>query len=104
MNNSTQLTEYQPSELAPRLDIPNQQNPSLVYLASLAPGSRRTMRQALDVIADLLSAGACDHRSLPWGLVRFQHTQAVRSALAEVYSAATANKIGYRQYRRVNIR
>jgi site-specific recombinase XerD len=93
MNYTTQLAQSTPGELIPVIDIPNQANPSLVYLASLAPGSRRTMRQALDVIANLLSAGACDHRSLPWGMLRFQHTQAVRSALAEVYSAATANKM-----------
>ena len=93
MSNSAQLVHVQPIQLTPVTNLSNQENPSLVYLASLAPGSRRTMRQALDVIADILTAGACDHRSLPWGLLRFQHTQAVRSALASQYSAATANKM-----------
>ena len=51
------------------------------------------MRQALDVIAGILTAQACDLRSLPWGALRFQHTQAVRAALLEKYSAATANKM-----------
>jgi len=81
------------TELAPVTNLPNQQNPGLVYLASLSPGSRRTMRQALDVMADILTSGMCDHRSMPWGALRFQHTQAVRAALTERYSAATANKI-----------
>ena len=93
MTNTTSLTRIQRTDLAPVANIPNQENPSLVYLASLAPGSRRTMRQALDVIAEILTAGACDHRTLPWGALRFQHTQAVRSALASQYSAATANKM-----------
>lgn len=93
MANPTQLIRFQPTVLAPITDLPNQENPGLVYLASLALGSRRTMRQALDVIAQILTGGRCDHRSLPWGLLRFQHTQAVRSALAETYSAATANKM-----------
>jgi len=68
-------------------------NPALVYLASLAPGSRRTMRQALNVIAGLLTLNRCTHLDLPWGMLRFQHTQAVRSALQEKYSAPTANKM-----------
>jgi len=84
----------QPSTaLAPVTSIPADRQPALVYLASLASGSRRTMRQALDTIADLLSVGRCDHTTLPWGALRFQHTQAVRTALQEQYSAATANKM-----------
>ena len=81
------------TELAPIYAIPADRNPALVYLASLAPGSRRTMRQALDTIATILSVGRCDHVSLPWGVLRFQHTQAVRAVLQERYSAATANKM-----------
>lgn len=81
------------SALAPITHIPADRNPALVYLASLAAGSRRTMRQALDTIAQILTQGGCDHVTLPWGAIRFQHTQAVRSALQERYEAATANKI-----------
>ncbi len=51
------------------------------------------MRQALDVIAATLTGDLCNHVSLPWGLLRFQHTQAVRSVLMERYSARTANKM-----------
>ena len=72
---------------------PAAHNPALVYLANLSVGSRRTMRQALDVIAGILTAQQCDHRSLPWGSLRFQHTQAARSVLMDRYSAATANKM-----------
>ena len=68
-------------------------DPALIYLASLAPGSQRTMRQALDVIADALTAGLCDHVSMPWAALRFQHTQAVRAVLMQRYSPKTANKI-----------
>lgn len=92
MTESTQLARVTSAQLTP-VTVANPENPSLVYLASLAPGSRRTMCQALDVIADILTAGGCDHRTLPWGALRFQHTQAVRAALAERYSAATANKM-----------
>jgi len=64
----------------------------LVYLARLAPGSRRTMRQALDVVAHLLSDSHADAITLPWALLRYQHTQAVRARLAERYQPATVNK------------
>ena len=93
MTSSTQITHVTTSELSAVTSVPADQHPALVYLASLAPGSRRTMRQALDVIAEFLTAGRCDHRTLPWGALRFQHAQAVRTVLMERYSAATANKM-----------
>jgi site-specific recombinase XerD len=71
---------------------PADQHPALVYLAGLAPGSRRTMRQALDTVASLLQPGL-DALSLPWHRLRFQHTAAVRSRLATRFAPATANKI-----------
>ena len=78
------------AELAPM--TPAAQNPALVYLASLGPGGRRAMRQMLDVIAGELTGGACNAETCPWGLMRFQHTAAVRAWLAERYAPATANK------------
>lgn len=70
-----------------------QQHPVLVYLASLAPGSRRTMKAALDAMAVLLTSGRCDALSLDWGEVRFQHGAALRAVLSEKYAPATANKM-----------
>jgi len=54
---------------------PPEQNPATIYLASLAEGSRRTMREALNTIAALLgvdetrNAAGQDVRCLitPWG-------------------------------------
>lgn len=68
-------------------------HPALVYLASLAPGSRRTMRGALDTIARIVSSGQFDGRTLDWSALRYQHTQAIRAALAAKYAPATTNKI-----------
>ncbi len=68
------------------------EHPAAVYLARLAPGSRRTMRGALLTIAALLTDGAADCFALPWHLLRYQHTQAIRAALGERYAPATANK------------
>src|ERR671933_1131897 len=68
-------------------------HPAAVYLASLAPGSRRTMRQALDTIAAILTGDQADAFTLTWGALRYQHTAAVRAVLQERYAPATANKM-----------
>jgi site-specific recombinase XerD len=80
---------------APRRD----QNPALIYLASLAVGSRRTMGDGLGIIATLLVPKLQEKTTLerleaiPWGELRFQHSMAVRAALSEKYSYATTNKM-----------
>ena len=76
--------------LAPR---PPDRHPATVYLARLAPGSRRTMRAALETIAHLLTGGQATAASLAWGALRYQHTAAVRAVVAERYAPATANKM-----------
>jgi integrase len=50
------------------------------------------MRQALRVIAQLVSAGRADARKLAWENLRYQHTQAIRARLMETYSPASTNK------------
>lgn len=79
--------------LIPAANIPADQNPALVFLGSLAAGSRPAMRGALDRIAGLLTADICNAVSMPWAALRYQHTAAVRAALAEKYAPATANKM-----------
>jgi site-specific recombinase XerD len=51
------------------------------------------MRQALDSIAHTLTDGQMDAISLPWHQIRYQHSAAIRAALAERYAPATANKM-----------
>lgn len=95
--------------LVPAPPLPADENPALVYLASLAPGSRRTMQTALNTIAALLGVppvvyvlpGANGRpkrdvrtfQDCPWHALRYQHTIAIRSLLAERYRPATANKL-----------
>ncbi|MCB0061561.1 MAG: hypothetical protein KDE19_05585, partial [Caldilineaceae bacterium] len=79
------------TSLAP-VRTPAAQNPALIYLAALASSSRRTMRGALDEMALLLTDGVCDHLTLPWTAVRFQHVQAVRAVLAEKNQPSTVNR------------
>lgn len=65
-------------------------HPALVYLASLAESSRRPMGQSLNVIATIL--GMADYMAVPWGEVRYNVAQAIRTQLGESYSASTANR------------
>jgi site-specific recombinase XerD len=75
------------------MDNPGDEHPAAVYLARLSRGSRDTMAQALNVIAAILTAGTHNMRTMPWSVLRYQHTAAVRAELAERYAPATANKM-----------
>ncbi|GAB5550169.1 MAG: tyrosine-type recombinase/integrase [Sandaracinaceae bacterium] len=70
-------------------------NPATVYLARLAPGSRRTMRGALATVAAICvpdADPAPDPEAFPWEAFRAEHAKAVRAALAERYKYTTVNK------------
>lgn len=92
MSPGTAFAPTLPRELRARASYPADRHPAAVYLARLAPGSRRTMRGALDAIAHILSSDTRDAETLDWPRLRYQHTQAVRAALAERYAPATVNK------------
>lgn len=75
--------------------------PALVYLASLGPGSRRTMRETLNTLAQALGAVPQELPNgqdvtgvmFPWGDVRYGHAAFLRSWLMEHYAPATVNKM-----------
>ncbi len=87
------LTTTRPGELVTTSPRPADQNPAAVYVAHLAPGGRPTMRQALQTIAGMLTSGQCDASTIEWGALRYQHTAAIRAALAGQYAPATVNKM-----------
>ena len=87
------IENLRPASLVLPTPLQADQHPVRVYLRSLSPGSRRTMLQALDVIARLLTGERHDALSLSWGALRYQHTAAVASVLGEQYAPATANKM-----------
>jgi integrase len=70
---------------------PASPSPVEAYLMGLAPGSRRTMAQALAVIAQVIVPSS-SAMSLDWSCVTFADTNRVRAALAERYAPAAANK------------
>ena len=55
------LTPMSPSAVP---DLPADRHPALVYLASVAPGTRPSVWSGLQVIAELLSGGMCDLRTM----------------------------------------
>lgn len=73
--------------------VPLTMHPAAVYLASLAPGSQRTMRTSLNEIAKLLTGDRCDVMTLDWSKLRYRHTAAIRTALSQRLSATTVNKM-----------
>jgi site-specific recombinase XerD len=77
--------------------LPLDRHPAAVYLASLtSERSRRVMEQALRTIAALLTgqnAKEADILNVNWAALRYQHTAAIRSHLAEEFSAATTNRL-----------
>lgn len=80
----------------PRQQLAKSTNPAGVYLSRLAAGSRPTMRSGLEQIVAMVNqwtGQGFDMLSFPWGELRYQHTQAIRSQLAERYAHSTANKI-----------
>jgi site-specific recombinase XerD len=72
--------------------LPFDRHPVAVYLAGLAPGSRRTQTAALRIIAMLVSTAATE-MMLPWHLLDYAHTTAIRAKLADRFAPATANRM-----------
>lgn len=88
-------TSIQTAATAPKSTTPA----AAVYLARLAPGSRRSQAQALASIAALLAGPAAEGvaredllAGIAWGSLRYEHTQAVRAHLAATVAPSTANK------------
>lgn len=68
---------------------PSGADPRAVYLASLAPGSRRAMASALDTMASWLRVSM---RPFPWHRIRRVHADALRARLQEAYAPTTSNR------------
>ncbi|MGB1254109.1 MAG: tyrosine-type recombinase/integrase [Candidatus Promineifilaceae bacterium] len=75
-------------------NISAEASPVAIYLASLTTDDgRRTMRAALDRIAQLLhSTDEATHSTIAWHQLRFQHTQAIRSILVGATSSRTGQR------------
>ncbi|MEV8638348.1 tyrosine-type recombinase/integrase [Streptosporangium sp. NPDC051023] len=80
------MSEIVPAEQLPVLPPPpRSENPYWTYLSSLdSEESQRTMRFCLERLARIL--GYPNGESVPWGMLRFQHTAALRAELAKQVS------------------
>lgn len=70
---------------------PVERHPLLVYLRRLRPSGRRTQHSALRKIARAISSERLEAEQLPWHLLRYQHTAAIRDWLAASQRPGTAN-------------
>lgn len=68
------------------------ERPAEVYLARLTPRSRKTMLQALNVIARALSPES-DVLGFQWETLTYRHTIAIRTWLISRYAPATVNRM-----------
>ena len=70
-----------------------QHNPAVVFLSGQTPGTRYAYMMDLRGISNLL--GYPDPLTCPWGALRFQHTQAIRTVLTEFVSPYTGKGLAF---------
>ena len=69
-------------------------HPAAVYLASLAPRSRRTIGGDLERFGGVFQlTGIATAITLDWSQLRYGHCAAARAALSEKYAHTTANRM-----------
>jgi len=73
--------------------ISMESNPMVVFLSSKSLTSRYTYKLDLKKISNLL--GYPDPYTCPWGALRFQHTQAIRTTLTELISSRTKRPLSF---------
>lgn len=73
-------------------DFPEGQNPMEVYLDGYGDDSQRTMRAALESVADILTDGKIEATELAWHGLRSQHVSALRGRMMRFYAPSTANR------------
>jgi integrase len=75
----------------PVADYPPERHPLLVYLRRLLASGRRSQRSGLKTIAHAISEGRLEPEEVPWHLLRYPHTSAIRDWLAANLKPGTAN-------------
>lgn len=68
-------------------------SPAGAYLASIGPGSRRTMQQCLASLGAMLAGAKVEPLKVRWERLRREDTLDLRTRLQEQFAPATANKM-----------
>jgi integrase len=94
-NEPQQIVEYSSddSPLELRHFIPSDKHPAITYLKSLAPSSEYVLGRGLDKVAAMLTNGRCDHKTLDWTLIEFQHVAALKSRLSAQHDFQYVNTL-----------
>jgi integrase len=82
--------EYSPGRGPPLPHYPPERHPVLVYLRSLQPSGQRSQASALKKITRAISGDRLGPEELPWHLLRYQHTSALRDWLEQTHQPGTA--------------
>ena len=77
---------------AESVEFPEGKNPLVVFLGGFTNDSARTMRAALDSVADILTDGRIKAESLAWHRLRSNHVTALRGRMLRFYAPATSNR------------
>jgi len=87
---------HQPRTTGDKIEVSREtrasEHPVAVYLSQLSIDSRPAMKSSLSKIAALVDQKAT-RDTLPWHALRFQHTQAIRTALATKYGERAVNRM-----------
>jgi hypothetical protein len=89
----TEARPDQPPDLLLLDPPPADQHPAELYLAERAPRSRDRTREALDIIAALLTEGRGRAGTVDWGRLTGAHIEALRAALAQRYPPAAGRRM-----------
>jgi len=92
MKDSDVLSIFESDEFHPTKSSRLDENPAVLYLATLSRSGRRVQRSALNMIANILSPGS-DYLSFPWCHLKYNHIVILRVYLQDHYKTATLNRM-----------
>jgi len=78
--------------LSPAEPLPLELNPAAIYLSTLRASGRTGMQQSLKLIVETLTGQPGDILAFPWHQLRYQHAQAIRTALTEAKKEDGTNR------------
>jgi hypothetical protein len=67
-------------------------NPAVVYLEALSPGSYWAVRHSLETVGAIVAGEGIDPWTFPWWELRYRDTARVRAALIGRFAPSTVNR------------